>query len=85
MDALRFSPANTPLLNLRLGHCSEQMEAGSKRIVRCEVSVVVAGQLALDTAKLKAGNRIKVQGFLERKTQNSSQLLIHGTKIETSS
>lgn len=85
MDALRFSPANTPLLNLRLGHQSEQIEAGNKRIVRCEVSVVVAGQLALDTAKLKAGNRIKVKGFLERKSQSSSQLLIHGTKIETSS
>lgn len=85
MDALRFSPANIPLLNLRLGHHSEQMEAGSKRIVRCEVNVVVAGQLALDTAKFKAGNRVKVQGFLERKSQNSSQLLIHGTKIETSS
>lgn len=85
MDALRFSPANTPLLNLKLSHQSEQLEAGIKRIVRCEIGVVVAGQLAVEAAKLKAGNKVKVQGFLERKSQNSAQLIIHGSKIETSS
>ncbi len=84
MDTLRFSPASTPLLNLKLSHRSEQVEAGIKRIVRCEVGVVVAGDLALEAAKFKVGNKVKVQGFLERKSQNSAQLIIHGTKIETS-
>lgn len=85
MDTLRYSPANIPLLNLQLSHHSEQAEAGIKRIVRCEIGLVVAGPLALEVSQLKAGNKVKVQGFLERKSQNSAQLLIHGTKIETTS
>ena len=84
MDALRYSPAGMPLLNVTLGHRSEQIEAGTKRLVHCEVPLMLAGELAQTANNFKTGDKIKVYGFLDRKSQNNSQLIMHGTKIETS-
>lgn len=84
LDALRYTPAGMPLLNVKLGHRSEQIEAGTKRLVRCEVPLILAGELAEAANSFKTGDKIKVHGFLDRKSQNNSQLIMHGTKIETS-
>ena len=45
-DALRYSPAGIPILNCRLVHQSEQIEAGLKRSVTCEIPAVAVGEVA---------------------------------------
>lgn len=82
MDALRYTPAGLPLMAFRIGHVSEQIEAGFKRKVECEIPVIAMGDPAQVVAGWKAGDSIKVAGFLARKSQHSQQLVLHLNRIE---
>jgi len=61
IEPLRYTPAGIPLLGIVLHHASEQMEAGMKRKVECEINAVILGDLALKG--LKPGAQIQAQGF----------------------
>ena len=50
-DPLRYSPAGIPILNVRLLHQSEQVEAGKPRSVTCEMPAVAIGDVAVALAK----------------------------------
>ena len=80
VEPLRYTPAGIPLLNVLLRHVSEQIEAGMKRKVECEVNAVVLGDLALKG--LKIGAQIVAQGFLARRSLKSTQLVMHINHIE---
>lgn len=82
IDPLRYTPAGIPALNLTLGHRSRQIEAGMEREVECEVQVVALGELAQQTVRCKVEDGIKIQGFLARKSRNSTQLVLHANRIE---
>ena len=82
MDALRYTPAGLPLMAFRIGHMSEQSEAGFKRKVECEIPAIVMGDSAKTVAGWKIGDSIKVDGFLARKSQHSQQLVLHLNRIE---
>ncbi len=82
LDALRYTPAGLPLINFRIAHASEQIEAGHKRKVECEVQAMMLGEPAQAAAGLKTGDSIKARGFLARKSQHSQQLVLHLDKIE---
>ncbi len=82
VDPLRYTPAGIPALNLTLGHRSIQVEAGMEREVECEVPVMVLGDQAQQAARCKVGDGLKVQGFLARKSRNSSYLVLHANRIE---
>ncbi len=82
IEPLRYTPAGVPLSAFRLLHRSQQMEAGVKRQVECEMNAVALGQSALGTAGLSAGQSVRVTGFLNRKNRMSSQLVLHATAIE---
>lgn len=82
IDPLRYTPAGIPARNLTLGHRSRQVEAGMERDVECEVQVVALGELAQQTARCKAEDGIRIQGFLARKSRNSTQLVLHANRIE---
>ena len=82
MDALRYTPAGLPLMAFRIGHLSEQIEAGFKRKVECEIPAVAMGDTAQVVAGWKAGHSIQAGGYLARKSQHSQQLVVHLTRIE---
>ena len=82
LDPLRYTPAGIPALNLTLGHRSRQVEAGMEREVECEIAVMAMGDLAQQTSRCKIGDGLKVQGFLARKSRNSSYLVLHANRIE---
>ena len=77
---LRYTPAGIPLLSFVLRHASEQIEAGMKRKVDCEVNAVALGELALNP-QIKVGNQLKVSGFLAKRSMKSSQLVMHINQI----
>jgi primosomal replication protein N len=85
-DALRFSPAGVPILNLKLAHRSSQMESNAAREVEMEIDAVVIGALAQElTRKLEAvaaDARMQVEGFLARKYRSGPALELHITNFE---
>jgi primosomal replication protein N len=82
ISALRHTPAGLPVLALKVGHVSEQIEAGAKRQVQCEVPVIAIGEPVKTAAGLKIGDMISVTGFLSRRGLNSPQLTLHVNHIE---
>jgi len=79
-EPLRYTPAGIPLLSVVLRRVSEQIEAGMKRKIECEVNAVVLGDLALKG--LKTGAQIIAHGFLARRSLKSTQLVMHINHIE---
>ena len=82
VEELRFTPAGIPILSLIIGHTSEQVEAGMKRKVECEVNAMVMGELAKASQHLQAGTQIKASGFLAKRSFKSAQLVLHINKLE---
>ncbi len=80
LEPLRYTPAGIPLLNLLLRHHSEQIEAGMKRKVECEIEAVIVGELALKNLKL--GTDMIVHGFLAKRSMKSTQLVMHINNID---
>ncbi len=81
IEPLRYTPAGIPLLSVVLRHVSEQIEAGMKRRVECEVNAVVLGDLALKS--LNQGAKIEAQGFLAKRSLKSTQLVMHINDIKS--
>ena len=82
VEPLRHTPAGVPLLHFLLAHASSQIEAGHERRVECEVKGIALGEPATQMARLKAGDEIRVHGFLSRKNRMSAQLVLHATRTE---
>jgi len=80
VEPLRYTPAGIPLLGFRLLHRSQQVEAGLKRQVECEVNGVAMAEVAVALSHLKAGQAARVKGFLNRKNRMSTQLVFHATE-----
>ena len=81
-DALRHTPAGIPVVEFRLHHRSQQIEAGLKRDVECEVACVALGAPATELSRVKAPAKASVTGFLNRKNRMSAQLVLHATQID---
>lgn len=79
---LRYTPAGIPLLSFVVRHLSEQIEAGMKRKVECEVPVVAMSGLAEKSQGIKEGTSVKVSGFLARRSLKSTQLVLHINQLE---
>ncbi len=82
LAALRYTPAGIPVVNFRLSHASEQIEAGAKRAVACEVAGLAFEREARLMAAARPGMQVKVTGFLAGKSRDSKQLVLHATHIE---
>lgn len=80
LEPLRYTPAGLPFLSFVLQHASEQIEAGMKRKVECEVNAVVIGDIAQQQIAL--GSTISVQGFLAKRSVKSTQLVLHVTQLK---
>ena len=79
IEPIRYTPAGIPLLSFVLQHASEQMEAGFKRKVECEVNAVALGKLTETTINI--GDNIKAKGFLAKRSAKSNHLVLHITQL----
>jgi primosomal replication protein N len=82
LDTLRYTPAGIPLLSFVLHHLSEQIEAGMKRRVECDVHAVVMGKLAEQSQAVKVGTQLRVTGFIAKRSLKSTQLVLHLNTLE---
>ena len=82
IEALRYTPAGIPIINFKLAHRSQQIEAGLKRQVECEMGGVAMAEVAVAMARWKPGQAVKVSGFLNRKNRMSAQLILHATEAK---
>jgi primosomal replication protein N len=80
LEPIRYTPAGIPLLSFVLQHASEQIEAGLKRKVECEVNAVALGEIAKQNIQL--GSSVKAKGFLAKRSAKSTQLVLHIDKLE---
>ena len=83
IEPLRHTPAGIPLVGFRLAHKSQQLEAGYKRQVGCEMNGMAIGEVAVAMSRMKQGHNVSVEGFLNRKNRMSTQLVLHVTKAQT--
>ena len=63
-QALRYTPAGLPALDLRLEHESQALEAGLQRQVRVEIRAVAFGTDAETLARQAIGSSYRFSGFL---------------------
>jgi primosomal replication protein N len=64
LDALRYTPAGLPALNLSLEHESEIEEAGQARQVKAVIKAVAFGAMAERLFKQAIGSTWRFKGFL---------------------
>ena len=74
-QALRFTPAGVPALNLILDHASEAEEAGIKRHVTTSLKAMAFGSVAERLAIQSIGSRWQFEGFLANATRSKSVVL----------
>ena len=82
LGALRYTPAGVAAVEFRLGHESEQDEAGGKRTIQAEVSAIAFETQAKLLSGRPLGSPVRVQGFLGAKGKRSKRLVLHVTSIE---
>jgi primosomal replication protein N len=81
-EALRYSPAGVPILNLLLAHRSDQTEGGVPRQAEVEIEAVAVGQLALGLKAVQPGQRLTATGFLTRRSRRSKRIVLHLNEFE---
>ena len=82
MDSLRYTPAGIPVLNFKIQHESEQIEAGFKRSVQCEIPALAMAQTAQLISAVKLGEQLKLEGFLVAKSLKRAQAVLHVNQVE---
>lgn len=82
LSPLRRTPAGIPVLDFRIRHGSEQMEAGHARRVEVEVEAVCVGSLAEDIAAVGQGSGARFVGFLAQRRPGDPRIVFHVTEFE---
>ena len=80
-QALRFTPAGLPAIELRLEHSSSQQEAGQQREVKVAVKAVAFGAMAERLAKQPMGSLWRFTGFLTT-PRNGKHAVFHVQDIQ---
>ena len=76
LQALRYTPAGLPALDLRLARESRVEEAGQTRTVKVEVKAVALGTLAERIGKQPLGSVWRFTGFLAT-PRNGKHAVLH--------
>lgn len=82
IEPLRYTPAGLPLLSFVVRHVSEQLEAGIKRKVECEMAVVAIGDIAKQAQNIQLSSQVKLAGFIAKRSLKSTQLVLHLNALE---
>ena len=80
-QALRFTPAGLPAIELRLEHESKQQEAGQQREVKAAIKAVAFGTMAERLAKQPIGSLWRFTGFLAT-PRNGKHAVLHVQDIQ---
>ena len=75
-DALRYTPAGLPALNLKLAHESIVQEAGQERQVKAAIKAIAFGVIAERLIKQAIGSSWKFTGFLAT-PRNGKHVVLH--------
>ena len=76
-NELRHTPAGLAALNFRIGHVSEQVEAGKSRSVNVEIEGVALGEVAQNLSKAAQEAEYRFEGFLAMRSRLSRQTVLH--------
>ncbi|HEU4622647.1 MAG TPA: primosomal replication protein N [Burkholderiaceae bacterium] len=82
-DASRYTPAGVPVVDFRLLHRSEIVEAGIQRSVEFEVRAVGIGDICQSIVAAPLAVGLTFTGFLAKRSANSKTLVFHVMGIET--
>jgi primosomal replication protein N len=74
-QALRFTPAGVPALNLVLDHSSEAEQAGGRRQVVTSLKAMAFGSVAERLARQSIGSHWRFEGFLANASRSKSLVL----------
>ncbi len=80
--SLRYTPAGVPVIEFRIVHSSEQIEAAASRRVECELACVALGPTALLLKEVGPGSALKASGFLAARSLKQKSPVLHVTQIE---
>ena len=69
-------------VEFKLGHESEQDEAGTRRKVDAEIGAIAFDAQARLLTGMKLNTPLRVHGFLSAKSKRSKKLVLHVTNIE---
>jgi len=75
-DAMRYTPAGVPALNLKLEHASSVQEAGQTRQVKAEMKAVALGGNAERLANQAIGSSWRFTGFVAS-PRNGKHVVFH--------
>ncbi len=76
LDAMRYTPAGLPALNIKLEHESELQEADQKRQVKAALKAVAFGSIAERLASQAPGSDWTFKGFLAT-PRNGKYVVFH--------
>ena len=80
--SLRYTPAGIPVIEFRVAHVSEQIEAATSRRVECELACVAVGPTALLLKETSPSAGLIVSGFLAARSLKQKTPVLHVTTIE---
>lgn len=75
-DAMRYTPAGIPALNLKLEHASSVREAGQERQVKAEMKALALGSNAERLAHQAVGSSWRFTGFVAS-PRNGKHVVFH--------
>jgi len=81
-NALRYTPAGLPALELRLEHESQAQEAGQARQVKMELKAMAFGALAETLVRQPIGSNWTFTGFLAT-PRNGKHPVLHIQSFES--
>ena len=81
-EELRYTPAGMPALNFRIGHASEQVEAGRPRSVNLEIEGVALGEVAEKLSRVPLQGEYSFEGFLALRSRQSRLPVLHVNRFE---
>ena len=81
-EDLRHTPAGMPALNFRIGHASEQVEAGRARSVKLEMDAVALGEVAEKLSRTPMQGEYSFEGFLALRSKLSRLPVLHVNSFE---
>ena len=77
IQPLRHTPAGQVVLEMRLEHESEVVEAGVARRISLTLAAVAIGDIAFLLADTTLGTPLSIKGFLAPRRKGSDRLVLH--------
>jgi primosomal replication protein N len=81
-EALRQTPAGMAALNFRIGHASQQVEAGRARSVNLVIDAVALGDVAEKLSRMPMQGEYSFEGFLALRSRLSRLPVLHVNSFE---